>query len=132
VKGRHGFTWPGLELAGDLVSDGPKWPYETTVHEAVDRRAEDAARKRPGVKTVCYFGSQIWGNWGVGSDVDLLVIVDRSELPFGRRPAEWDNTKLRVPRHMVIYTQKVWSALEGRLLATVASRFLSNGRERGL
>jgi predicted nucleotidyltransferase len=38
----------------------------------------------PEVVRVGYFGSYARGDWGVGSDLDLIIIVDRSDEPFAR------------------------------------------------
>jgi hypothetical protein len=44
-----------------------------------------------------YLRRSIREDWGSGSDVDLLLIVDRSTAPFERRAAEWDVRDLPVP-----------------------------------
>jgi hypothetical protein len=41
----------------------------------------------------------------VGSDVDLLMVVDPAEEPFARRAAAWHTTKLPVPADLLVYTQ---------------------------
>ena len=96
-----------------------KWPDAQRVHESVRRWGEDAARKRSGVLRVGYFGSYARGDWGVGSDVDLVMVVDRSDLPFERRAIEWDTTRLPVPADLLVYTQDEWNALTGRFRETV-------------
>ncbi|WP_376791658.1 nucleotidyltransferase domain-containing protein [Thermoflexus sp.] len=50
--------------------------------------AERVARERPEVLRIGYFGSYARGDWGVGSDLDLVVIVRRSDLPFERRAVD--------------------------------------------
>jgi predicted nucleotidyltransferase len=35
-----------------------------------------------------YFGSYARGDWGVSSDLDLILIVKHSDLPFWRRALE--------------------------------------------
>ena len=42
-------------------------------------------------------GEGVAGDWGVGSDVDLVVIVADSTEPFERRAAAWDATELPPP-----------------------------------
>lgn len=50
------------------------------------------------------FGSYDRGNWGVGSDLDLIVVVDVSERPFETRSAEGDSTGLPVSPDLFVYT----------------------------
>jgi predicted nucleotidyltransferase len=96
-----------------------RWPNARVVDEAVRRWAAEAVQRHTGVLRVGYFGSYARGDWGVGSDVDLLVIVERSGLPFLRRPIEWDTTRLPVPADLLVYTQDEWAALRGRFRDTV-------------
>ena len=55
-----------------------------------------------------YFGSYARGDRGVGSDLDLVIIVESSKLPFERRAAEWDATSLPVPADVLVYTASEW------------------------
>ena len=73
------------------------WPDPTIVAEAARRWAEDLRRAEAGVAAVGYFGSYARGDWGVGSDLDGVVIVDDSPEPFERRAVRWDATRLPVP-----------------------------------
>jgi predicted nucleotidyltransferase len=64
---------------------------------------------------VGYFGSYARGNWGVGSDLDIVVIVPASHDAWERRA--WDLSGLPVPADLLIYTQAEWDRLsrgEGR------------------
>ncbi len=63
------------------------------------------------VLSVGYFGSYARGDWGVGSDLDLVVVVKDSDLPFERRSAQWDTTSLPVPVDLLVYTQEEWQSL---------------------
>lgn len=45
---------------------------------------------------------------GVGSDVDLIVIVRESSEPFERRPLAFDLTSLPVPADVFVYTASEW------------------------
>ena len=59
-----------------------------------------------------YFGSLARGDWGVGSDVDLVIVVSASTMPFFRRPARWDATRLPVPADLLVFTEDEWRAME--------------------
>ena len=59
-----------------------------------------------------YFGSYARGDWGVGSDVDVVIVIQRSRQPFGQRAAEWDTTELPVPADVLVYTEEEWQSLK--------------------
>lgn len=58
---------------------------------------------------------------GVGSDLDLIIIVRESDQPFERRAAAWDVTELPVPTDVLVYTEEEWRSLprQGRFYLTV-------------
>jgi hypothetical protein len=78
------------------------------------RWAEEAGRRRPDVLRIGYFGSYARGNWGVGSDLDVVIVLEDTELPFERRGVEWDTFALPVPADLLVYTEREWGTLEGR------------------
>lgn len=47
----------------------------------------------------------------MGSDLDLVILVDRTEEPFERRAARWDTTSLPVPADVLVYTLPEWDSL---------------------
>lgn len=61
-----------------------------------------------------YFGSYARGDLGVGSDLDLIVIVESSSMPMERRAAEWDTTELPVPADLLIYTKDEWQNMRSQ------------------
>jgi predicted nucleotidyltransferase len=63
------------------------------------------ARGTPSVVAVGYFGSYARGDWGVGSDLDLVVIFEASAEPFERRA---------VPMDLLVYTRAEWTRLASR------------------
>ncbi len=87
------------------------WPDASVVKAEARRWAEDIRAAEPGVVAVGYFGSYARGDWGVGSDLDLIVVVEASELPFERRAARWDATRLPVPADLLVYTRGEWETL---------------------
>lgn len=97
-----------------LVTAVLVWPDAATVQAAALRWAEDLDRAEESVAAVGLFGSYARGNWGVGSDVDLVVIVRDSPLPFERRSAEFDATRLPVPADVLVYTAAEWASLATR------------------
>lgn len=94
-----------------LSSSVLKWPDAETVGRAVRSWAEKVARDRREVLRIGYFGSYARGDWGVGSDLDLVIVLDHSEQPFEGRAAAWDVTELPVPADVLVYTKDEWQAL---------------------
>lgn len=88
-----------------------RWPSRDEVDRAVRDWAAHVVRRKSGVVRIGYFGSYARGDWGVGSDVDLVVIVETSSLPFERRPVEWDTLVLPVPADLLVYTLEEWERL---------------------
>lgn len=92
-----------------------RWPDRDLVHAAVKAWAQERCRTRPGVIAVGYFGSYARGDWGPGSDVDVVVVVNESGMPFWQRGAEWDTGQLPVPGDVIVYTKAEWARLGGRM-----------------
>lgn len=93
-----------------LNSSVLRWPDAEAVNTAPRTWARDAAARRDDVLRIGYFGSYAKGRWGVGSDLDIVVIVEHSDLPFERRAAvDWDTTSLPVPADVLVYTQAEWN-----------------------
>jgi predicted nucleotidyltransferase len=91
-----------------LSSSVLKWPNRTTVDSAVRRWAEKVSKEKKDIRKIGYFGSYARGDWGVGSDLDLIVILDKSDQPMEKRAANWDTTELPVPADLLIYTTDEW------------------------
>jgi len=87
------------------------WPDAATVTRAFRQWAEETACLRPELRRVGYFGSLARGNWGVGSDIDAIILVSAAATPFFRRAAEWDLTRLPVPADVLVFTEEEWRAM---------------------
>jgi len=96
-----------------LTSAVLRWPDARAVDAAVRAWAREAASARPEVQRIGYFGSYARGDWGVGSDLDVVIVVDASVLPFERRGISWDFSILPVPADVVVYTAREWEGLRG-------------------
>ncbi len=85
---------------------------------ALARWADATAKTHPEIRGIGYFGSCARGDWGVGSDLDVVMLVARSSEPFVRRAVRWDTTGLPVPVDLLVYTTEEWARLgrEGRRL----------------
>ena len=88
-----------------------RWPDRTVVERALCAWAEEAGRDRPELRHVGYFGSYARGDWGVGSDLDVVLIVSAAAAPFHERAAEWDMLPLPVPVDLLVYTPLEWTSV---------------------
>lgn len=86
---------------------------------------EWAAREAPrhaGLLCLGYFGSYARGDAGVGSDLNLIAVVESSQVPFERRALGWDLISLSVPAEILVYTRQEWEHLQeqgGRFARTL-------------
>lgn len=87
------------------------WPDRQEIERALQQWVQEYARGRHDVLRVGYFGSYARNDWGVGSDVDLLILLEDSEQPFFQRAADWDTLDLPVPTDLLVYTAQEWEAL---------------------
>jgi predicted nucleotidyltransferase len=76
----------------------------------VEWAAREALR-HPGLLRLGYFGSYARGYAGVGSDLDLIAVIESSPDPFERRSLDWDLTSLPVPAELLVYTRPEWEQL---------------------
>ncbi len=88
-----------------------KWPDKQKVHEAARDWAEKEGAEHASILAIGCFGSYARDDWGVGSDLDLIIILKNSDKTFEQRPLEWDLTRLPVPAEAIVYTQAEWRSL---------------------
>ncbi|MFQ5741216.1 MAG: nucleotidyltransferase domain-containing protein [Acidobacteriota bacterium] len=81
------------------------------VVRALQAWAKGALTQQPQVLALGYFGSYARGDWGVGSDLDLIIVVRTSQEPFQRRAAQWDTSGFPVPADLLVYTSQEWRSL---------------------
>jgi len=88
-----------------------KWPSAAFVDQSVRVWAKRVVNQRAEIRRIGYFGSYARGDWGVGSDLDVIVIVSDSTRPFENRARDFDTTELPVPTDVLVYTLLEWDAL---------------------
>ena len=88
------------------------WPTRAQIDDAVRRWSVQIASDHPELARLGYFGSYARGNWGVGSDLDLIAVVTSAGERFDRRALAWDVTALPVPTEILIFTEAEWRDLE--------------------
>lgn len=89
-----------------------KWPRRDEVLSALKTWVDTL--DIPGLLAVGVFGSYARGDCGVGSDLDILIVLSASELPFERRMAMLNLESLPVPAEVLVYTLEEWRALPQR------------------
>jgi predicted nucleotidyltransferase len=104
-----------------------KWPDSTIVVGAFESWAADQALQRTDILGIGYFGSYAKQRNGVGSDLDILIVVEKSERPFWERALDFDTLELPVPAEILVYTRDEWEAA-----AVETSGFLSTIRREAV
>jgi len=61
-----------------------------------------------------YFGSHARGDTGFGSDLDLVAVVEGSDLPRMERGRDWPCERLPVPTDLLVFTVDEWQAMMER------------------
>ncbi len=99
-----------------------RWPDRAEVERAVRAWAAAVAERDRSVLAIGYFGSYARGDWGVGSDLDLVILRSEVEEPFERRALAYDATALPVPADVFVYSCDEWERMlaGGGLPRTVA------------
>ncbi len=80
-----------------------------TVEEATQAIANRLLRELP-AEEVWLFGSQARGDAGPDSDLDLLAVVEESEIPSYQRAREAHAivADIRFPKDIIVLTRKEW------------------------
>ena len=95
--------------AKSLNSRAIVWPKKDEVISAFKKWAE---KLPPDFKKVGYFGSYSKGNWGPGSDIDIILVVqkeNKKKLSIDERvelARKIDASELPVPADIFIYTEE--------------------------
>lgn len=94
-----------------LSSPVLKWIDAESVLEAVRTWAERVFAKHPEVIRIGLFGSYARGDWGVGSDIDLVIIMRDTTIPFIERARHFDTSDLPLSTDLLVYTQAEWEKM---------------------
>lgn len=94
-----------------------KWPDRETVLAAARAWAQSLAARHPEVAHVWAVGSYARGDWGVGSDLDLIVILTHTTLDRLERlreyqpPSRSGSVGMPVPVDLWVHTLAEWQAM---------------------
>lgn len=95
-----------------LSSSVLTWPRRDVVVGALTDWAATIAHREPRLLRVGYFGSYARGNEGVGSDLDVVLVVANDDKPPISRPVDWNLSSLPVPVDLLVYTRSEWAACD--------------------
>jgi predicted nucleotidyltransferase len=101
-----------------------RWPDRDEVEQAAREWAIGVSESHPDLLRLGFFGSYARGDWGVGSDLDLIAVVTDSAESFDKRGLAFDVLALPVPAEILVYTQAEIERLQqdGRRFARVLAR----------
>jgi len=88
-----------------------EWPRREEVLGAARQWASALLRRDPLATKILCVGSYARGDWGVGSDIDLIVVMEDSDLTFLERRRRYEPAALPVHADLWVYTQSEWNSL---------------------
>lgn len=95
-----------------LNSSVARWPNRNEVDRALRQWLCNLLNtNQDNIVALGYFGSYARGDAGFGSDLDVVIIVTESDLPFERRASVWDFFSIPVPVEASVYTLTEWQEL---------------------
>lgn len=91
-----------------------RWPDRETVLSAARAWAAALQRRDRNVEKVGCIGSYARGDWGVGSDLDVIVVLHETQLSRADRYKTYYPDGLPVQADIWVYSQEEWEALPSR------------------
>lgn len=92
-----------------------KWPDREEVLSRAGKLASRAAGSDSSIKMIIAYGSITEPQrWGVGSDLDLILVVAETDRPFIERSGYYDFGSPGVPVDMTVYTVEEFQKLRGK------------------
>jgi len=88
-----------------------RWPEPEQILNQVRLWAVQVAADHPDLERVALFGSYGRGDAGVGSDLDLLLILQRCDEPIWNRLRRWDTSSLPLACDLLVYSLEEWRSL---------------------
>lgn len=90
------------------------WPTPDVVLRALGDWAARQASERPQLIALGYFGSHARRDTGFGSDLDVVAVVEHSDVPRMERNRDWHYERLPVPTDLLVFTLDEWQAMMER------------------
>ena len=93
------------------ISARVRYAQPELIRKAVRDYAREIRSGHPEVRSIRWFGSWVRGDAGVGSDVDLCIIVDRSDKPRRDRVVDFLPRVFPVGIDLFVYTSVEFDTL---------------------
>ena len=93
------------------ISARVRYAEPEPIRKAVRDYVRDLRDGHPEIRSIRWFGSWVRGDAGVGSDVDLCIIVEGSDTPRRDRTAAFLPRVFPVGIDLFVYTQAEFDAL---------------------
>ena len=93
------------------ISARVRYAEPEPIRKAVRGYAREVRSAHPEVRSIRWFGSWVRGDAGVGSDVDLCIIVDRSDKSRRDRIVDFLPRVFPVGIDLFVYTSAEFDAL---------------------
>jgi hypothetical protein len=88
-----------------------RWPSAAEVLRAAAEWANTQRRESPDLLAVGVFGSYGRGHAGVGSDLDLVLILKECSEPIWERLRRWESGSLPLACDLLVYSLAEWHSL---------------------
>lgn len=104
-----------IRYAGEIVECvRVQMARKDVVVAALEHWARSRSSDHPDLLRVGYFGSCSRSAAGVGSDLDVVLVLARTPLSPLRRPTAWDFAGSPVPVDVLVYTDDEWRNMPPR------------------
>ena len=88
-----------------------RWPTSETVIDGLRRWCASQVEKRTTwLRLGILVRTRAWDE-AFGSDLDLVVVVESSSIPYLERARSWPTHTLTVPTDLIVYTADEWQTL---------------------
>lgn len=99
-------------MSNDAHTASPiEWPDADTLREVVARWADNAASVESTLARVGYVGSFAPAGSEEETHLDVVLIVDETDVPPAERVTMWDLSGIPVPTQPLVYTRSEWDEM---------------------
>jgi UTP:GlnB (protein PII) uridylyltransferase len=88
-----------------------RWPSAEVVIQTTNEWAQHQAKAHADLLAIGLFGSYGRGDAGVGSDLDLLILLEHCEKPIWERLQRWDTGSLLLSCDLLVWSRSEWETL---------------------
>lgn len=93
------------------LSSAFEWPDRDALRDAVKAWAEGTAEAEPRLLQVGYVDSFNPDGSEIESHLDVVLVVEQTDLPPAERGGAWDMAAIPVPTQALVYTAQEWSQI---------------------